>query len=149
MGSTAIPEKPSDRQPWSEYFMDLAKHISTRSTCTRLQVGCVFVRDNRILATGYNGSLPGRQHCTEVGCLVHNGSCIRTVHAESNAIAQAARHGVSLEDSWLYVTTLPCFNCYKNVLASGVSRVYYRSWYSKADISAYRDIQGMSRLEKV
>lgn len=153
MGSTtiseALSEKPSSRQSWSNYFMQLATHISTRSTCERLHVGCVFVKDNRILATGYNGSLPGREHCSDVGCMLHNGSCVRTVHAETNAICQAAEHGVSLQDSWLYVTTLPCFSCYKSVLAAGVSRVYYRENYWAADMKQYFSIQGMSRLEQL
>lgn len=153
MGSTAIaeaiPEKDTGRQSWNSYFMGLAEHIATRSTCTRLHVGAVFIRDNRILATGYNGSLPGRDHCTDVGCQLHNGSCIRTVHAETNAICQAAEHGVSLKDSWLYVTTLPCFSCYKQVLAAGVARVYYKDDYWAADMKQYHDIQGMSRLEKL
>lgn len=153
MGSTAISEAikpPSDgRQPWGEYFMSLAQHISTRSTCDRLRVGAVFVRDNRILCTGYNGSLPGREHCDEVGHLMHNGSCTRTVHAETNAISQAAQHGVTLEDSWLFVTHLPCIACYKIVLAAGCSRVYYGEWYGSTPVETYRSFQGMSRLEQI
>lgn len=153
MGSTAISEaiKPSadGRQPWGQYFIDLAQHISTRSTCDRLRVGAVFVRDNRILCTGYNGSLPGREHCDEVGHLMHEGHCQRAVHAEQNAIAQAAQHGVSLQDSWLFVTHLPCIVCFKIVLAAGCARVYYREQYGTADMPLYYKLQGMSRLEQV
>jgi dCMP deaminase len=153
MGSTAIsesiPEKKSKRPSWFQYFIGIADSVSHRSSCERLKVGAVFVKDQRILATGFNGSLPGQDHCEDVGCLVHKGNCIRCVHAETNAICQAARHGVSLEDSWLYVTHMPCINCYKIVLAAGASRVYYRDWYGETDISIYRQFQGMSRLEKL
>ena len=137
------------RQPWNTYFLSLASAIATRSTCSRLRVGAVFVRENRILATGYNGSLPGRAHCDDVGCLLHKNHCVRTVHAEENAVAQAAQHGVSLADSFLFVTHLPCLRCYKLVLASGVSRVYYQTQYGVADLSLYRQLQGMSRLEQI
>ncbi len=154
MGSTAtteaIPSPNTGRQGWHEYFLDLADHISTRSTCERLKVGCVFVKENFVLSTGYNGSLPGRDHCSDVGCLVHKDNCIRTVHAETNAICQAAQHGVSLKDSWLYVTHLCCIVCYKNVLAAGCSRVYYRKdYYGAVDMSIYRGFQGMTRLEQI
>ncbi len=153
MGSTSIikPITPPDngRQSWESYFIGLAEHIATRSTCDRLHVGAVFVRDSRILCTGYNGSLPGRPHCQDVGCVVVNNSCVSTVHAETNAIAQAAQHGVSLKDSWLYVTHVPCIACYKIVLAAGCSRVYYRMWYGQTPLEQYRAFQGMSRLEQV
>lgn len=137
------------RQSWDKYFLDIAKQISTRGTCDRLRVGAVFVRESRILATGFNGSLPGQAHCCDVGCLMHEGHCVRCVHAESNGICQAARHGVNLEDSWLFVTHLPCITCYKNVLAAGCSRVYYGEWYGSGSIDLYRQFQGMSRLEKI
>lgn len=153
MGSTAIAEaikpKETGRQSWEDYYMGMAEYISTRATCSRLKVGCVFTKDWRVLATGYNGALPGRDHCDDVGCLIHEGHCIRCVHAENNAIAQAAKHGVSLEDSWLFVNYLPCIGCYKNVLAAGCARVYYRHTYGTADMKFYRELQGMSRLEQL
>ncbi len=153
MGSTSIIEPvatpDNGRQSWESYFIGLAEHIATRSTCDRLRVGAVFVRDSRILATGYNGSLPGREHCDDVGHLLHENHCIRTVHAESNAICQAAQHGVSLQDSFLYVTHLPCINCFKIVVAAGCSRVYYKSFYGTVDLTVYRGLQGMTRLEQV
>jgi dCMP deaminase len=153
MGSTSIseafPEPTGGRQSWNKYFLDLAQHISTRSTCTRAQVGAVFVRDHFILSTGYNGSLPGRDHCCDVGCLVIDNHCARCVHAETNALAQAAKHGVSLDNSWLYVTHLPCYACFKIILAAGVSRVYYGQKYGDTNLKLYQDIQGMSRLEQV
>jgi dCMP deaminase len=153
MGSTAIAEaiRPPDngRQSWEQYFMGLAEHIATRSTCSRLKVGCVFTKDSLILCTGYNGSLAGQDHCDDVGCLVHENHCIRAVHAENNAIAQAARHGVSLEHSWLFVNYLCCINCFKNVIAAGCSRVYYRHQYGTADMKYYYQLQGMTRLEQI
>lgn len=153
MGSTAIsealPEKDTGRQSWASYFIGIAEAVAQRATCDRLKVGAVFVKDQRILATGFNGSLPGQDHCLDVGCLVYKNNCIRTVHAETNAICQAARHGVNLEDSWLYVTHMPCINCYKIVLAAGCSRVYYKHWYGETPIETYRQFQGMSRLEQL
>lgn len=153
MGSTSIIEPittpDNGRQSWASYFMTIATQVATRATCSRLRVGAVFVRDNRILCTGFNGSLPGRPHCDDAGCLVVNNSCQRTVHAETNAIAQAAQHGVSLSDSWLFVTHVPCFSCYKVVLAAGCSRVYFREWYGSTPLEQYRAFQGMSRLEQV
>ena len=139
----------TDRESWHSYFIRLAQDVSTRSTCDRLKVGAIFVRDNRILCTGYNGSLPGRPHCSDAGCLIHENRCIRTVHAETNAICQAAQHGVSLADSWLYVTHLCCLNCYKIVLAAGCSRVYFGQYYGTTPMSTYQEFQGMSRLEKL
>lgn len=153
MGSTAIAEaikpKETSRQSWDSYFLGLAHEVSKRSTCARLKVGAIFVKDTRILSTGYNGSLPGRPHCDDVGCTVHEGHCISSVHAENNAICQAAQHGVSLKDSWLYVTHLPCLGCYVNVLAAGASRVYFKEMYRHSDLSLYRQLQGMSRLEQI
>ena len=153
MGSSSIVEavklSNSGRQSWDDYFISIADTVSTRATCERLKVGCVFVRDNFILSTGFNGALAGQRHCIEVGCLLHEAHCVRSAHAEINAIAQAARHGVSLENSWLYVTHLPCIKCYVSVLATGCSRVYYRHNYGTADMKLYYELQGMSRLEQV
>jgi dCMP deaminase len=153
MGSTAIAEAirapDNGRQSWDSYFMDLAESISTRATCERLKVGCIFTRDNRILSTGFNGALPKRRHCTEVGCLIHEGHCIRACHAEQNAVAQAAENGVSLKDSSLYVTHLCCINCYRLVLAAGCSHVYYHQSYGTAEMKYYYALQGMTRLEQI
>lgn len=153
MGSSSIVEAvqatDNGRQPWNEYFMQLAEQIATRATCERLKVGCVFTRDNRILATGFNGALSGRDHCLDKGCLIHNSHCVRSVHAESNAIAQAAQHGVSLQDSILYVNFLPCIYCYGIVLAAGCKTVVYGEKYGTTPMQMYFDLQGMSRLEQV
>lgn len=121
------------RPSWDEYFLRIAKEVATRSTCNRKQVGCVLVRNRRILSTGYGGSIVGQPHCTDagVGCQIDptTGACIRTVHAEINAIAQAARNGVSTENSTAYVTLSPCFNCFKALVNSGVTTIMYDEQY--------------------
>ena len=101
------------RADWNTYFMNIAQVAATRSTCNRKHVGAVIVRDKSILSTGYNGSIPGMPHCTEVGCDIENGHCIATVHAEANAIIQAAKHGVCIDKADIYVTASPCWNCFK------------------------------------
>ena len=117
------------RVSWDRYFMNLALEVATRSTCPRKNVGAVIVRDKTILSTGYNGSIRGASHCTESGCLMENNHCIRTVHAEANALVQAARHGVRLEDGEVYVTASPCFNCFKLIVNAGITTVYYGEFY--------------------
>jgi len=117
------------RVSWDRYFMNLAVQAATRSTCPRKAVGAVIVRDKAILATGYNGSLRGLPHCTEVGCLMDNGHCVRTVHAEANAILQAARHGSAIDGADIYVTASPCWNCFKLIANAGLSRVYFGEFY--------------------
>lgn len=123
------------RQTWDEYFIALAKMVSTRATCDRLHAGCVIVRDKRILATGYNGSLPGADHCDEVGHLMMDGHCIATAHAETNAIANAARAGVSTMNSIAYITHTPCWSCIKHLIAAGVKRIIYADEYPNAALT--------------
>lgn len=117
------------RVSWERYFMNLAIQAATRSTCPRKHVGAVIVRDKTVLSTGYNGSLRGAPHCDEAGCLMENGHCIRTVHAEANAIIQAARHGIRLEGAEIYVTASPCFNCFKLIVNAGIRKIYYGEFY--------------------
>jgi dCMP deaminase len=117
------------RVSWERYFMNLAVQAATRSTCPRKSVGAVIVRDKTVLSTGYNGSIRGAAHCTEVGCLMENDHCERTVHAEANAIVQAARHGTRLEGGEIYVTASPCFNCFKLIANAGLKRVLYGEFY--------------------
>jgi dCMP deaminase len=119
----------TERVSWNRYFMNLALQAATRSTCPRKHVGAVIVRDKTILSTGYNGSIRGAPHCTEVGCLMENSHCVRTVHAEANALIQAARHGTRLEDADIYVTASPCFNCFKLIANAGVRTIYYGEFY--------------------
>lgn len=120
-----------NRIPWDDYFMGIAREVSLRGTCGRKQVGAVLVRDRTILSTGYNGSPRGQPHCVEegVGCEMDNGHCVRTVHAEANAIAQAARNGVSSVGSTLYTTASPCYLCAKLIVNAGVVRVVYDREY--------------------
>ncbi len=109
--------------------MGIAEIVATRSTCPRKMVGAVIVRDKNILSTGYNGSISGLAHCTEVGCMIENGHCVRTIHAEANAIIQAAKHGVNISGSTIYVTASPCWNCFKTIANSGIKRIVFREFY--------------------
>jgi len=109
--------------------MDIAFQVARRSTCPRASVGAVIVRDKRILTTGYNGSPRGLPHCTEAGCLIINGHCVRALHAEQNAIIQGALHGVDVSHSTLYVTHQPCLNCAKMIINAGIERVVYAGHY--------------------
>jgi dCMP deaminase len=117
--------------------MNLAIQAATRSTCPRKHVGAVIVRDKTVLSTGYNGSIRGAPHCTEVGCLLENDHCLRTVHAEANALVQAARHGVRLEEAQIYVTASPCFNCFKLIVNAGIRTVYYGEFYRDERVLAF------------
>lgn len=119
------------RPTWNQYFAELATLTAARSTCPRASVGCVLVKDNRVVATGYNGSAPGMPHCTDVGCFTEGKHCIRTIHAEVNAIAQAARTGVTTEGATAYVTHTPCLSCGKALAAAGISTVHVRTQYGK------------------
>ena len=119
----------SDRPSWDEYFMSIAVMVAARSTCPRKSVGAVLVKDNQILATGYNGSIRGMPHCTDVGCMMENGHCVATVHAEANALVQAARYGVSVDGATIYVTASPCWNCFKLLANAGIRRIVYGEFY--------------------
>jgi dCMP deaminase len=117
------------RASWDEYFMAIAREVATRSTCDRKHVGAVVVRDKMILTTGYNGSIRGLAHCDDEGHLMEDGHCVRTVHAEANAIVQAARNGVRLEGGEIYVTASPCFGCFKLIANAGMRRIVFGEFY--------------------
>lgn len=118
------------RQSWPEYFMELAEKLATRSTCDRASVGAVIVNsDNRIVSTGYNGSVANNPHCDDVGHTLRDGHCIATIHAEINAITYCAREGVALKGTTLYVTHFPCLNCTKSIIAAGITKVVYKNDY--------------------
>jgi dCMP deaminase len=119
----------STRMSWEEFFATQSRVMAMRSTCTRLAVGCVIVRDKRIIASGYNGSIVGDVHCTDVGCKMRDGHCVRAIHAEQNALLQCARFGISTEGADLYVTHLPCLQCTKSIIQAGIARVYYEKPY--------------------
>ncbi len=117
------------RPDWDSYFIKIAYAVSERSTCDRAFVGCVLVLDKRILTTGFNGSPTGQPHCDEVGHLLVDGHCVRTIHAETNAIIQAALHGVSTRGCTCYVTHFPCIQCTKALINAGVNRLVYHQPY--------------------
>lgn len=117
------------RISWDHYFMAQAAMLSTRSTCTRLNVGAILVKDNRVIASGYNGSVAGTAHCTEVGDLIVDGHCIRAVHAEQNALMQAANMGIAVKGATVYVTDVPCVQCTKLLLQAGITSIKYMRNY--------------------
>jgi dCMP deaminase len=117
------------RVPWDEYFMNIAQVVSSRSTCPRKYVGAVIVRNRTILSTGYNGSIRGMPHCSDVGHMMENGHCVATIHAEQNAILQAARNGVTIDEATIYVTASPCWNCFKACANAGLTRICYAEFY--------------------
>ena len=117
------------RVSWKDYFMNIAREVATRSTCERKHVGAVIVREKTILSTGYNGSIKGLPHCDEVGCEMVDGHCVRTTHAEANAIVQAAKNGIQINQSEIYVTASPCYDCFKLIANAGINLIYYDEFY--------------------
>lgn len=118
-----------ERITWDQFFLAQGHLLALRSTCTRLAVGAVVVRDRRIISGGYNGSISGGDHCIDQGCYVIDNHCVRTVHAEMNALLQCAKYGVSVSGADLYVTHFPCLPCTKSIIQAGISRIYYASDY--------------------
>jgi dCMP deaminase len=135
------------RASWDEYFMNIAREVSTRSTCDRKFVGAVVVRDKSILATGYNGSIRGLPHCDEDGHLMEDGHCVRTVHAEANAIAQAARHGVRIEGASIYVTASPCWGCFRLIANAGIARIHFGEFYRDPRIFEFSSRLGIELVD--
>jgi len=117
------------RLPWDEYFMTIATVVATRATCDRKHVGAVIVRERTILSTGYNGSVRGLPHCDEVGHMMESDHCVATIHAEANALVQAARNGVRLEGASIYITASPCWNCFKLIANAGIREIFYGEFY--------------------
>ena len=118
-----------DRVSWDRYFMNIGLEVASRSTCARKHVGAVIVRDKTILSTGYNGSVRGLPHCEEVGCMMEDGHCVRTIHAEVNALIQAAKNGTRIDGAAIYVTASPCWNCFKCIANTGISRIVFGEFY--------------------
>ena len=134
----------SERPSWDQYFLTITRQVAERSTCNRAKVGAVIVRDKNILATGYNGAPAGLPHCHEVGCLIYQSktpsgeseeNCYRTIHAEINAIAQAAKNGVSIRDADIYVTHTPCIHCLKVLINTGIKSIFYEKAYKLHTVS--------------
>ncbi|MER0122806.1 cytidine/deoxycytidylate deaminase family protein [Streptococcus sp. ZJ93] len=124
------------RLAWDEYFAAQALLIANRATCKRAKVGAVLVKENKVVATGYNGSVSGTEHCLEQECLVVDGHCVRTLHAEVNAILQGAERGIP-RGFTAYVTHFPCLNCSKQLLQVGCKRVVYINEYRIDDYATY------------
>jgi dCMP deaminase len=122
-------ETKRPRVDWHRYFMNIAQQVATRSTCDRKHVGAVIVRDRTILSTGYNGSIRGMPHCDDVGHELENGHCVATVHAEANALIQAAKNGVQVDGAEMYTTASPCWSCFKLIANVGIRRIYYGEFY--------------------
>lgn len=118
-----------ERITWDQYFMAQSHLLALRSTCTRLSVGATIVRDKRIIAGGYNGSISGDEHCIDIGCYVVDNHCVRTIHAEMNAILQCAKYGTSTNGAHIYVTHFPCLHCSKAIIQAGIKKVYYANDY--------------------
>lgn len=131
------------RPTWKEYFKEIVEVTAKRSPCSRLQVGCLLVKDNRIIAQGYNGFLPGSLHVSKV----INGHEQATVHAEQNAITDCAKRGVSCNGSDAYITHYPCVNCMKLLCASGIKNIYYINDYRNDDMVNY--FLNQSTMEKI
>ncbi|MDJ0601768.1 MAG: dCMP deaminase family protein [Crocosphaera sp.] len=142
------------RPTWDEYFIMIAKLAATRSTCLAFPVGAVIVKDRQVLATGYNGSPSGSAHCTAQGfCYPGLSSCdassslpSRAVHAEANAIAQAAKHGISTDGASIYVTLEPCISCLKLIISAGIKAVFYETTFNKGEKVLVRDAFLQDRL---
>jgi len=139
--------KHETRKDWHEYFMDIAKMVATRSTCDRKHIGAVIVRDKTILSTGYNGSIRGRPHCSEIGCDLENDHCVATIHAEANAIIQAAKNGVMINGAEIYTTASPCWNCFKLIANSGLKKIFYHEFYRDERIMKVAKEIGLELIE--
>jgi dCMP deaminase len=136
------------RTDWDSYFMEIAKVVSSRATCDRKHVGAVLVRDRIILSTGYNGSIRGMPHCSEAGHMMEDGHCVATIHAEANAILQAARTGVSIEGATIYTTASPCWPCFKLIGNAGIRRIVYGEFYRDARIFEIAERLGIDLCAK-
>ncbi len=137
----------AERSTWDEYFMAIAREVASRATCDRKFVGAVIVRDRCILATGYNGSIRGSEHCDEAGHMMEDGHCVRTIHAEANAIIQAARHGTSIEGSDIYITASPCWQCFKMLANAGIRRIAFGEFYRDERIFGFAKQLGIEMVD--
>ena len=130
------------RLSWDAYFIKMAVLVSERATCDRLHVGAVIVKDNRVIATGYNGSPAGMPHCSDVGCDVVDGHCVATTHAEVNALLECAKYGISTNGATIYITFYPCYKCAKAIVQSGIKEIVYLNEY-KNDIRVEKMFQAL------
>jgi len=128
------------RPSWDEYFKELALLTSKRSTCPRLSVGCILIKDNRIISQGYNGYLSGLPHIP----IIRDNHNIGTIHAEQNSIIDCAKRGVSCNNSIAYITHYPCLNCFKTLAASGIKQIYYINNYNND-----KEVENLSKLTNI
>lgn len=120
----------SERKSWKEYFMEITDLVASRSTCDRAFVGCLLVNDdNRIVSTGYNGSVAKNPHCDDVGHTMRNNHCIATIHAEMNALLYCAKEGIPVKGCSAYVTHFPCLDCTKALIQAGIKKIYFKNNY--------------------
>lgn len=145
--SQSPQQKSRQRATWDEYFMKIAYEVSSRSTCDRKFVGAVIVRDKTILSTGYNGSIRGMPHCDEAGHDMVDGHCIATIHAETNAVLQAAKNGVAIDCGTVYTTASPCWNCFKMLANAGVKRICFGEFYREERIFRVAEKLGIELVE--
>lgn len=129
--------RKKNRPDWDEYFMSIALQASKRATCDRKHVGAVIVKDKTILSAGYNGSIRGFPHCDDIGHMIEEGHCVATVHAEANALVQAAKNGVKIEGATLYTTASPCWWCFKMIANVGIKRIVYGELYRDERIKEF------------
>lgn len=137
---------PESRPTVDEYFMNLARVAATRATCLRKKVGAIIMEDKQTVTTGYNGSEPGEPHCIDagVGCLMEDGHCVRTIHAEDNALRQAKKRGLNVVGASIYVTASPCFDCFQLIAEAGLKRIVFGELYRDGrirDLAAERGIE--------
>jgi dCMP deaminase len=135
------------RASWDRYFMNIARVVATRATCDRKHVGAVLVKDKTILSTGYNGSIRGLAHCSEVGHMMEENHCVRTVHAEANAIIQAAKNGVAIDGAAIYTTASPCWPCFKLIANAGCRRIVFGEFYRDERIFEHAQARGIELVE--
>ena len=140
-----MEKKP--RISWEKYFMNIATEVATRSTCDRKHVGAVIVRKKTILSTGYNGSIKGLPHCDDSGHEMVDGHCVRTTHAEANAIVQAAKNGVRTDKAEIFVTASPCYNCFKLIANAGIKTIYYHEFYRDERIIEHAKKAGIKLIK--
>ncbi|SFJ19059.1 dCMP deaminase [Halobacillus dabanensis] len=138
-----------ERITWNQYFISQSYLLKSRSTCQRLAVGAVVVRDKRMIAGGYNGSVSGGVHCIDEGCYVVDGHCVRTIHAEMNALLQCSKFGVAAEGAEIYVTHFPCLHCTKAIIQAGIKAVYYSEDYKNNPYAIELLQQSGVRMQKV
>jgi dCMP deaminase len=145
-----------ERLDWHNYFMRIATTVSERSTCNRAKVGAVIVKKRNIISTGYNGAPSGLPQCDEAGCLIYTSkttdgeeeqNCFRTIHAEINAIALAAKNGICIEDSDIYITASPCYHCLKVLINVGIKNIYYDKPYKIEKIEEMLNLTNINLIQ--